>query len=420
MINVLDKLQYGLLRAVGLSVAVLVTASCQNDDSLAADSASSNALLSIPSSIKISRAFEDSKFSSELFVNGTLVASTISRSDTSGFNISAEFLIADLNRGTNTNSLNLNIMYECGLNDSNLTLVSLTKEFSYSTEAISITATSDFEPDEDGDTHSNHKECRDGTLAYDANSPVPPVDPPTTGSALFSVGIANNRFYDSDTNDSKFLSADGAIQAVNDNFSQAQVIGSGSETTGYVSKNTDEGDYYFITGSGARTVSLVSANSNADLDLHIYNDDFSLAYSSTGLTANESLSDLYLPFYILVHGFSDDTAGHGSLYRLVTSAGGASVRSTAVARFQLNLINSSGNTLSGDGRYSAEFIVNGATGSRQVSLSNVPVGTYRYQIHSDTDQDNGNFDSFYGMGVEATGSITITGGQTVSEVVTLE
>lgn len=96
-------------------------------------------------------------------------------------------------------------------------------------------------------------------------------------------------------------------------------------------------------------------------------------------------------------------------------------RSTAVARFRLSLIDPVTNvTLSEDGKYGATFIVNGNLAGTQVVLSDVPAGNYNYRIHSDVNEDDGNFDSFYDMGVAATGSIVVSSGGQVSTTITLE
>ena len=418
MKRALKTMNPGLLRAVAVSLAVLVTASCQNDQTLAAGGSSSESLLSIPSSVSIPRALTNSLLTSSLKVNGQAVDSAISI-NSSGYSVSASLETAILFQGTG-NNLDLSIKYPCGQNGDEIELIGVARDFSYSGSGITISATSDREPDSDRDNLSNLVECEGDSLAYDPNSPVAIVDDsPSTGSASFTIGIADNRFYDTDTNDSQYLRLDGAIQELNDNFSQAKAIGTNAETTGYVSSVSDEDDYYFVTGSGSGFVSLVSASSSANLDLYIYNNDGSFAFSSTNAgSAVESLNDLFLPFYIRVNGES----GGGSLYKLVTAVGSQiTTRSTAVARFRLSLIDPATNvTLSEDGKYDSTFIVNGNLASTQVVLSDVPAGNYNYRIHSDVNEDDGNFDSFYDMGVAASGSIVVSAGGQVSTTITLE
>jgi len=408
-----------LLKGAGISILVLMTAACQNDGSLAAGGSGSEELLSIPSAINMTRALTTARMTSSLKVNGQAVSSTV-RSNSLGYVINADLQKTILFVGSE-NSLDLSLKYPCGINDDELELVGVAKSFSYSGSEISITTTSDREPDSDRDGISNLIECEEGFLAYDQNSPIPLIvnDQPTTGSVLFSVGIADNRFYDTDTNDSQFLRLDGAIQELNDNFSQAKEIGSHAETTGYVSSVSDEDDYYRVTGSGVGSVSLVSANEGANLDLYIYNNDGSFAFSSTrGAGIVELLSDLYLPFYIRVNAVS----GGGSLYKLETSVGTQfNTPSTAVARFKLNLIDSTSNdVLAGDGIYDSTFIVNGNLNETQVLLTDVPTGNYNYEVYSDVNEDDGNIDTFYSMGVTATGSITISSGEQLSRGITLE
>lgn len=410
-----------IFRCSLLLFTVSITASCQSQDPIVAGGPNSESLLSIPDSINSARSLSGALLTSSLFVNNSYVNSRVSASN-GGYSISAEIDRDLLIEGVSSNSLILNIFYPCGRDDAPLAIISLEKIFDYSGDDIVVTATRNNDPDSDLDGISNYEECDSGTLPYDSNSPAPPVVVPSTGSVLFSVGIADNRFYDSDTNDSLFLGLDGAVQSLNDTFVQAQYIGGSAETTGYVSRRDDEDDYYYIGGSGVGSVTLLFANESADLDLVVYNYNRERVGQSVAAYGNESLSNISLPAYVRVNGYNIGQTTNGSVYKLITAfSSQSSVPSTVVARFRLNLVDtSSGATLWEAGRYDATFVVNAGLGNKQVLLSGVPTGEYNFVIHSNTDKDNGQFDSFFDMGVSRRGNLTVRGGEETTQTVVLD
>ncbi len=240
-----------------------------------------------------------------------------------------------------------------------------------------------------------------------------------TGSISFAIGIANDHFYDSDTNDQHGL----AYHALNDSFAQAQTVGGASEIYGYANHLSDRFDYYYIEGFGNGGVGLTLASGNSDLDLFVYDQFRNPIGSSTGLgTATEAISNVDLPVYIMVDNYDNHSSDDvGSRYNLTTNFPTGSTVSSTSMRFRVNLIEPATQTkLWGDGVYTTVLVVS-SPGTNYAVLENVPVGTYDFQFASNSDiDDDPQGDVAFGFGILGNGTVTVLENQQAVRSVILE
>lgn len=401
------------------SMLVLSVASCQ--DSTTSNDGSSQPLLSLPSSTQRAlRSLGSTDITATGTVNDHNIAPRVISSNNSQIGIEATIPTSILIEGTNANRLTLQLNYPCGAGNSHIPVVSVDRQFSYNTSsgALTVAATEASYPNSDGDAHSNLKECSSGTKPYDATDP----SLIKTGSIEFAVGIANDNFYDSDTNDTH----PSAYHALNDSFDQAQSIGGSSETYGYVNEIKDKFDYFFVGGGGNGNISLSTASGNSNLEFRVFDVNRVFVKSSIFLgVGNEAAYDIDLPIYVsVINQRNDPASNHGSRYTLITSFPTGTSASHTASRFRVNLIDpDTGEKLwdtGSDGTYTNVLVVS-SPGINRVQLTDVPVGNYRFEFASNMDSDDDPFgDTYFSVGVTGTGSVTVREGEMVTSSVTMD